>query len=233
LDTSKDINYILFRSKARKRTISIQVMADGRVVIRAPYRTSQREIDRFFIAKTEWVKKKLLERENSPRKDAGKPVAFISGEKFLYLGEFYPLEFHNIDGRKSPLCLYRGIFMLDENRAADARTLFIKWYKDEARRLLEDRVNYYSSSLELFPKGIRITSAQSRYGSCSPDNKLSFTWRLVMSPLDVIDYIIIHELMHIKEKNHSRRFWDLVKASVPDYKRHNLWLKEYGHFLRI
>jgi predicted metal-dependent hydrolase len=233
LDTSKDINYILFRSNKRKRTIAVQVMADGKVVIRAPYRTTQGEIDRFFKAKTPWVKKKLIERENSARKFGEKPIGFIPGEKFLYLGEFYPLEFHNIDGRKSPLCLSHGIFMLDEDRAADARTLFIKWYKDEAKRLLEDRVTYYSKNFGLFPKGIRITNAQFHYGSCSPENKLSFTWRLVMSPLAVIDYIIVHELMHIKEKNHSGKFWDLVEAAIPDYKRHKHWLKEHVHFLRI
>lgn len=229
----KEIAYSLIRSKKRKRTISLRVMPDGRVVIRAPHRAPQEEIDRFYQAKTAWVKKKLVERENNTQRNAGKPVAFIPGERFLYLGEWYPLEIQDTNGRKTPLSLSWGTFVLDEKRAEDVKDLFIRWYKDEAKRLFTDRTNFYSKNLGLFPKGIRITSAQFRYGSCSPENKLSFTWRLVMSPLAVIDYVIVHELMHIKEKNHSGRFWGLVEAATPDYRMHKIWLRENGHLLKF
>jgi predicted metal-dependent hydrolase len=208
-------------------------MQDGRIVMQVPYRTSQEEIDSFFNAKASWVEKKLMERESDTKRDSGKPATFIPGEKFLYLGEEYPLEIQNTNNRKTPLNLSRGTFILDKTKTGRARDLFVKWYKNEAKKLLEYRVNYYSKNLGLFPKDIRITSAQFRYGSCSPDNKLSFSWRLVMSPLAVMDYVIIHELMHIKEKNHGGRFWELVETAMPDYKKHRHWLRDHGHFLRF
>jgi predicted metal-dependent hydrolase len=229
----KEIVYSLIRSKKRKRTLSLRIMQDGRVIMQVPYRTSQEEIDSFFEAKTAWVKKKLLERESRVQRDAVKPIAFIPGERFLYLGEWYPLEFQNTNGSRIPLSLSWGTFVLDETRAEQARDFFIKWYKAEAKRLLADRVNYYSNNLVLSPKSIRITSALLRYGSCSPDNKLSFSWRLVMTPLAVMDYVIIHELMHIKEKNHSARFWGLVESAMPDYKKHRHWLRDHGHLLKV
>jgi hypothetical protein len=229
----KEISYSLIRSKKRKRTISLRVTTDRRIVIRAPHKTPLEEIDRFFQTKTEWAKKKLSEMENSAGKNAGKPIAFLPGERFLYLGEWYPLEIKDTNGGKTPLSLSWSAFVLDEKRTDQAKDLFIRWYKEEAKRLFIERVNYYSNNFGFSPKGIGITSAQYRYGSCSPDNKLSFSWRLIMSPLTVIDYVIIHELMHIKEKNHSERFWALVESTMPDYKKHRHWLRENGHILRI
>jgi hypothetical protein len=96
-----------------------------------------------------------------------------------------------------------------------------------------ERVAYYSRQLSLFQEGIKITSAHYRYGSCSSKNRLSFTWRLVMAPLAVIDYIIIHELIHIKVKNHSKAFWDSVGTVMPDFRTHKRWLKENGHSLKL
>jgi len=208
-------------------------MHDGSIIMQVPYRTSQEEIDKFFKDKTSWIKKKLLERKNNIQKDILQPKAFIPGERFLYLGEWYPLEVQDTIGRKNPLSLSWGRFVLDEKRADQAKDLFIRWYKDEAKRLFADRANYFSKSLGFFPKCIKITRGQFRYGSCSPDNKLSFSWRLIMSPLTVIDYVIVHELMHIKEKNHSGRFWCLVESAIPDYKKHKIWLRENGHLLKL
>ena len=225
--------YSLIRSRKRRRTISLRIMPDGRAVIRAPIRTPQREIDSFFKAKSEWVQKKLLERERLQQKDGETPKRFIAGDKFLFLGEWYPLEIESMNGRKTPLSLLWSTFVLDEHRAGEAKELFVKWYKMEAKRLFAERVSHYSKKLLLSPNGVKITSAQFRYGSCSPDNSLCFSWRLIMAPLTIIDYIIIHELVHIKEKNHSKRFWSSVAAAMPDYRSHRLWLKKHAHLLIV
>jgi predicted metal-dependent hydrolase len=230
---NKDITYLLIRSRKRKRTISMRILSDGRIIIRAPHRTPKEEIDSFFHAKNSWVKRKLAEREKSSQGSIEQPTAFVPGEKFLYLGDWYPLEIQDTNSAKNQLSLYRGIFLLSKKSADQAKDLFVRWYKNQAKNLFEDRVNYYSKNFGFFPKSIKITSAKFRYGSCSPDNKLSFTWRLIMAPLVVIDYVIIHELMHIKEKNHSGKFWNLVEAEMPEYRSHRIWLKEQGHLLRI
>ena len=213
--------------------MTIRIKADGAVEVRVPYKTLQRDIDAFFREKTPWVHKILKEREGRLRGEAAQPKQFVSGEIFLYLGERYPLELCDTNGRRDALILSYGKFLFDEKRTGKAEEIFVNWYKKRARELFMERVAHYGRQLSLFHEGIKITSAYYRYGSCSHHNRLSFTWRLLMAPLVVIDYIIIHELIHIKIKNHSKEFWDSVRIAMPDFKTHKLWLKENGHSLKL
>lgn len=224
------LNYQLIRSKKRRKTISLHIKEDRRIYIYAPYRTPKWEIERFIKEKRSWIVKKMSEKERSI-KEAEK--AFIPGEKFLYLGESYPLEIEESSNRKVPLKLSFGKFVLDKDHIEEAKDLFIQWYKKEAKARIIERIDFYSNRLQLFSKGIRITSAKYRWGSCSRDNRLSFSWRIIMASLSIIDYILIHELVHIKEKNHSKRFWNYLESILPDYRKHRLWLKKNGHAIRF
>jgi len=224
------LDYELIRSRKRRRTISLQVKEGGRVVIRAPFHTPKWEIERFIERKHSWIVGKLSEKEKQA-KQAQKP--FLPGEKFLYLGERYPLEIRESHHKESPLRLSFGNFVLQKDCVENARDLFVEWYKKEAEEKIAERINYYSRNVHLFPKGIRITSAKSRWGSCSRDNRLSFSWRIVMASLAVMDYILIHELVHIREKNHSAKFWATLESILPDYRKHRLWLRENGHLLEL
>ena len=200
------------------------------MVIRAPFHTPKWEIERFIERKHSWIVGKLSEKEKQA-KQAQKP--FLPGEKFLYLGERYPLEIRESHHKESPLRLSFGNFVLQKDCVENARDLFVEWYKKEAEEKIAERINYYSRNVHLFPKGIRITSAKSRWGSCSRDNRLSFSWRIVMASLAVMDYILIHELVHIREKNHSAKFWATLESILPDYRKHRLWLRENGHLLEL
>lgn len=220
----------LIRSRKRRKTLSLQIQENGRVVLSVPYHTPKGEIERFIEERESWIAKKISEKERSIRENK---KVFIPGETFLYLGESYPLEIREPDRYEPPLKLSFGKFILDQDRIEEARDLFIHWYKKEAQEAIAGRADYYSHRLHLFPKGIRITSAQSRWGSCARDNRLSFSWRVILAPLAIVDYVLIHELSHIKEKNHSRSFWGNVASVLPDYKRRRLWLKENGHRLRL
>jgi predicted metal-dependent hydrolase len=217
----------LIRSRKRRKTISLHIKEDGKIVVYAPYRTPKWEIEKFFNEKESWIVEKRSEKERSI-KEAEK--AFISGKKFLFLGELYPLEIQD-NNKEPPLKLSFGKFVLDKNHIEEARDLFIKWYKEEAKERIIGRIDYYSKRLQLFPKGVKITSAKYRWGSCSRDDRLSFSWRMIMASFSIIDYILIHELVHIKEKNHSKRFWNYLESVHPDYKKHRLWLKENGNSL--
>jgi predicted metal-dependent hydrolase len=224
------LNYQLKRSKKRIKTISLQIKEDGHIAIYAPYHTPKGEIEKFLDNNQSWILKKLSEKESSIKKVE---KAFLPGETFFYLGELYPLDIQESDFKGSPLKLSFGKFILEENRVGEARDLFIKWYKKEAAENLTRRIDYYSHRLQLFPKGIKITSAKHRWGSCSRNNRLSFSWRMIMAPLSAIDYILIHELVHIKEKNHSKRFWNYLESILPEYREHKRWLKEKGHLLQL
>jgi predicted metal-dependent hydrolase len=224
------LSYHLIKSKKRRRTISLQIKEDGKIVIMAPYHTPKWEIEKFVEGKQSWIVEKISEKEKQI-KEAEK--TFLPGERFLYLGEWYPLEIHESNQKKPPLKLSYGNFILNKDHIEEARDLFIQWYKREAKEKIVGRIGYYSNRLHLFPKGIKITNAKSRWGSCSRDNRLSFSWRMIMASLAAIDYILIHELVHIREKNHSKRFWSTLESILPDYRKHRLWLKENGHLLEL
>jgi hypothetical protein len=220
----------LIRSRRRKRTISLHIKEDGRIVLYVPYRTPAGEIEGFIKEKESWIVEKLSEKEKE-RKEAEK--TFLPGERFLYLGESYPLRIDESNSDKSPLKLSFGNFILRKDHLEEARNLFVRWYKKEAKEKIEGRIHYFSDRLQLFPKGLKITSARYRWGSCSRDSRLSFSWRIIMAPLRIIDYVLIHELVHIKEKNHSKRFWTSLGTILPNYREQRIWLKQNGHTLRL
>ena len=199
-------------------------------MIRAPHKASKREIEEFIREREAWVVEKLTEQKEL-RRELQK--VFEPGEKFLYLGESYPLEIDESDRKELPLKLSFGKFVLNRNHVEEARDLFIEWYKGEAKEKIEGRVRYYSDRFHLLPKGTKITGAKSRWGSCSRENRLSFSWRIIMAPLRIVDYILVHELVHIKEKNHSWNFWEALEKILPDYRERKTWLKDNGHKLSL
>ena len=111
--------------------------------------------------------------------------------------------------------------------------VFEKWYRARALQVLSERVNLLAARFGFRYEKLRITSARTRWGSCSSRGTLSFVWRLVMAPLEVIDYVVIHELTHLKIKNHSAQFWAEVARLMPAYKSSRDWLKKNGHFLTL
>jgi predicted metal-dependent hydrolase len=228
----KEIDYDLVRSRKRRKTLLLTIERDGRVVMRVPYHTPEREIEAFFNGKLSWVKKKIDEKKKSIE-SVEYPKQFIAGKKFLYLGEYYPLELREPGKGRGPLALSHGIFFLDNDCTTKARDIFMHWYKERAREIFTERVNFYSRKLDLYPKEIRISSAKTRYGSCTTDNKVFFSFRLVMAPYSKIDYVIIHELVHIKIKNHSQRFWKYMEEVMPEYRKYRKWLKDNSLLLDI
>ena len=224
-----DLTYELIRSKRRTKTLSLQVKKDGTVTMLVPQRVSKREADNFFRQKEEWIRKqltKMSERADSPNTER----KFVAGEKFLYHGEEYPLEM-GAQGSKAGLVLSHGTFILTPGSSDGTRAIFVDWYRNTALRELAERMRHYSSRTGLIPKRITITDARTRYGSCSAANRLSFSWRIIMAPYSVMDYVILHELAHIKVKNHSPRFWDFLETICPGWKEERRWLREHGHRL--
>ncbi len=227
--------FVLIRSPRRCKTMTLRIDRQGRVVIRAPNYTFKREIERFFEQNRSWVAKKLAERRAIERQS--RPKKFVSGEEFLFLGKSYPLhlaeETEETSGKIPTLSLSSRRFRLPRNYAAKARDLFIMWYKAKAWEIITERVLHVSKKLGLTPRGTRIMTARSQWGSCWPDNSLSFNWKLVMARLPIIDYVVAHELFHIKEKNHSHEFWAALESFMPDYTEHKAWLDNNGHLLNI
>ena len=214
--------------RTRRKTIALIVQPDGSLVVRAPKGVSDREIDRLVKLKEQWIKTKLKEVKRS--RVYSKPKEFVDGEKFWYLGKTYPLKI--VPDLQPPLALRRK-FYLARDAVPHARELFTEWYREQAREQVTQRVEYYTRKHALHYRRIRITSARTRWGSCSSTGNLNFTWRLVMAPPKVIDYVVAHETAHLKVKNHTKYFWTQVKRIMPDYEPYKAWLKGNGWQLTL
>jgi predicted metal-dependent hydrolase len=210
----------LIRSK--RRTLALFIESDGSLIVRAPLRTSGKLIRDFVDSHTLWIEKKQAQA----RAAAALPARqFIPGESFPYLGESYILEV--VKDQKKALML-DGNFKLAERAREDAQKAFQDWYRAQARQVIKERVNFFSTQYNFQYEKLRIGSARTRWGSCSPTGTLSFSWRLILNPMDVVDYVVIHELVHTVVHNHSKRFWKSVEKILPNYKVFNKWLNKNG-----
>ena len=223
--SSSEINEII---RTRRKSIALIVQRDGRLIVRAPLRVSQRSIMDFVQQNASWVEKQRQKMKSLP--PARGIHNFSEGEEFLYLGNTFPLLFKM---KQCPSLALNTHFILDMEKQAQAKTLFEKWYKTQADSLFSERATHLAKEYNFSYKKLRITSARTRWGSCSSRGSINFSWRLVMAPLDVIDYVIIHELVHTVVPNHSPTFWKRVEQLIPDYKLHRKWLKQNGHLLTL
>ncbi len=217
--------YHLVRSK--RRTLALVIERDGTLVVRAPLRMAEAEVRRFVEAKRNWIERKQAEAA----KEAVIPHRFVDGELFPFLGKLLPLRL--VPDPEPALVMDGHGFRLSRSRQADGRALFVDWYRAQARNYIAARLEYFSHSHNMKPVGLRISSARTRWGSCSRKGTLSFTWRLVMAPPEVMDYVIVHELAHLHEMNHSPAFWALVEKMLPDYQQRRAWLKKNGNALQL
>lgn len=226
------LGYTLLRSRKRRKTLCLQLDKDGRIVIRAPFFTPRQEIDEFFRTKEPWLRNRLREWEKIQAE--GAPRSFSEGETFFFLGEGYPLRIEPAEsGFKGRLLFDSQCFALQQDDIRRGREIFIAWYLKQAEKLLGERLKGFSRQLDLVPRAFRITAARSFWGSCSAADRLAFNWRLIMAPRPVIDYVIVHELQHLVEKNHSPAFWKRVALVLPDYGEQKRWLRKNGPRLNL
>jgi predicted metal-dependent hydrolase len=194
--------------------------------VRSPLRLSLEKIHFFILKHQTWIEKKqAVVQKNSY---LIRPKQFVNGEEFLYLGKVFQLEI--VDGLKT-IKIEANTIKFPQKFLPKAEQHLVKWYKLMAKEIITDRVEIYAEQMGLRFKAIRISSAKTRWGSCSGVNSLSFTWRLMRTPLEVIDYVVIHELAHIKIKNHSKYFWSYVKQILPNYQDYKKQLKAYRDFV--
>ncbi len=209
--------------RSKRKTFALIVEGDGSLVVRAPLRASRAQIERIVEQKAEWIRA----RQEQVRRAAQQfpPRRFAEGEPFLYLGQSYPL--HVVEKQSVPL-VFDGALRIARPALPDAARLLEDWYRRQARQLFEGRVALYARQHGFTYRQVRLSSARTRWGSCGPKGDLNFTWRLVMAPLAVVDYVVLHELVHLVEKNHSPRFWSRLAALFPGYRAPRAWLKDNG-----
>lgn len=214
------LSYNLIRSK--RKTIAIRVTKEGLVEVRAPLKTRQKTIDEFVLSKEEWIQKNI-EKINQLQ-ETRRAFSLNYGDEILLRGKAYTLveglgEMAGFDGH----CFYIPKGLSEDER----KHVVVQIYKRIAKQFLVDRTMFFGKKLGLIPASVKVNSAKTRWGSCSSKNSINFSWRLIMATDEVIDYVIVHELAHIRELNHSPMFWGVVGSILPDYKTRQKMLKEF------
>ena len=214
------LKYNLVRSN--RKTISIRVTKDGLVEIRAPLKIRKKAIDDFVLLKQEWILKNVAKANEL--KESRRAFSLDYGDDILLRGKPYPLveglgEMAGFDGH----CFYIPKGLSSEDR----KQVVIQIYKRVATQYLGDRAMHFGKKIGLIPVSVKVNNAKTRWGSCSSKKSINFSWRLIMAPDQVIDYVIVHELAHLQELNHSPRFWGLVESILLDYKNRQKELKEF------
>jgi len=212
------ITYTLTRS-ARK-TIALHVR-DGSIEVRAPFKSPKSVIDNFVLSKEKWIEDKLLYFSDRAKHRASFHLDY--GESILYRGKNYPLE-SRLDGFVG---FEDATFYIPPNLTyPQIKEACIKLYRSLAKQEIVSRTKFFAEQMSVSPSAIRVNSAKTRWGSCSSKKSLNFSWRLIMADDDLIDYVVVHELAHLLEMNHSARFWRIVESVLPDYRFRKIRLRE-------
>ena len=214
--------------RTRRKTFALIVQRDGSLLVRAPLRATEQQIQELVQKKEKWIKGKQEVARQYYHKTL--PREYVNGAGFTYLGKSYKLAV--VENQPEPLTL-SDQFYLSRSALPVAKSVFKEWYKQHAFQVIAGRVEWYSSRNGYSYQRVRVTEARTRWGSCGPRGSLNFSWRLVMAPMRVIDYVVIHELVHLKEKNHSKAYWNKVKLLMPDYQQQIDWLNANGHTLSL
>lgn len=210
----KQINVNVQYGKRDK--LSLHMDSIGFITVKAPKDTTDDVVVAIVKQQSKW----LLDRLN--RIEAAKKISKIKEyqkeEQFLYLGKTYLLneliETENLDSEQLKMNLK-------------------KFYVIAAKKVITDRIMRYQQQLRVKPKSVEIVESSTKWGSCSSDKKLTFNYRLAMAPVEVIDYVIVHELCHLNHMNHDRSFWRLVGSVLPDYKKKEEFLARYGQYMTL
>jgi predicted metal-dependent hydrolase len=222
-----DLVYTIQRS-AQRRKLTITVERDRSVVVHAPEGISDEEVEKRVHAKRQWIYEKI----NHPQKYRELPHApgkeLVSGESALYLGRRYRIEVVDVSLTGIQLDQHFAVPAVPAKERVQAMRA---WYVTQADEIITPRVAMHAHALGVVVAGVKIVDSHYRWGSCTVKDIVTFNWRLIKAPMFVIDYVIVHELAHLIESNHTARFWNVVRAQSPAMEKAKAWLKENGQLL--
>jgi predicted metal-dependent hydrolase len=232
---STRIDYSVIRSKRRKKTIQITLDANEGVLVAAPLRAAAKVVEDVVRRRAGWIVRKSTESVLCAR-----PKQFVSGESLPYLGRQVRLFVEHDSSRRVDVRFDHWSFRIgvpahlngDDRRPAIAKAVAV-WYRRRAQARLEARVERWAGIIGCPTPRVLTRDQRQRWGSCGPDGTLRFNWRIVMAEPALIDYVVVHELMHIRIRNHSQGFWAAVAGAMPDFKLRRKRLRETGPYLSV
>lgn len=227
-----EIKYELIYRK--RKTAEIRVIPPNNVRLIVPIKTKGIIIKEILLKRGDWILNKLNDLKDKEYEVTEKK--FFQGEKFLLKGKEYSLSIKVCDEYKKCKVYVCDNQLIVNTKKYDKELIkksIIKWYKAQGLDYINERINYYSDICGKVPNEVKVKEQKRRWGSCSSKGKLMFNWRIIMAPVDVIDYIVVHEMCHLIHLNHSKEYWNLVSSIMYNYKEKKLWLKNNGIKLNI
>lgn len=208
----------------RRKTVSIFIERNGSVKVLAPATASNEKVEAAVKSKEYQIFSKIAKWKELNQGKVNRE--FVNGQSFLYLGRNYRLKL--TENQDVPLKISGGFFHLDKKYLAKADKVFKDFYRDKALTKIQERLKLIEEKFTHKPIAIKVLELQNRWASWTPKNGLNFHWKCIMAPVSVLDYIIIHEMVHLKHPNHSTEFWNELDKKMPDYREHENWLKRNG-----
>ena len=207
------------------------------MMVSAPARMDKKTLELMIEERLPWAERRLAKLAADYQR-LGLPKGFVGGELFPYLGRHYPLTLIVAGNSRQPKCfLAEDRFIIeirdrDEDKQRDTiKKALLKWYRSQAEKDLINSVNRWAPFVGQASVFAQIRNQKTRWGSCSRTGKISLNWRLVMLPPEVLAYVVVHELCHLIEPNHSPRFWAVVAKAIPHYKQRRTLLRRHSAYL--
>ncbi|MEG6584616.1 M48 family metallopeptidase [Dendrosporobacter sp. 1207_IL3150] len=215
----------------KRKTIQLKIVGPNMIQISAPTKTPKDDICAVIQSKKKWLIEKLDHLQKLSENPINKSLSH--GSEILFMGTSYLLQYDHISNCLPSVQRESGIIRISLNESSNPNSLLKKWYIDQATQLLYERTTHWSKKIGVQPKRVVLKEQKSRWGSCSSLGNINLNWRIIMGPNEIIDYVIVHEICHLIELNHSSKFWHLVNLYLPNYKECRGWLKQNGCLLSL
>lgn len=218
--------------RPRRLHPAIQITPPATVTVLLPVGFDPNKIEALLHRKARWLLKHLAQAEGAPVSSK----AFVSGEGYRFLGREYRLNvilkkistLATVDMVGEELIITIRESSPQGRQYPGVRSSLVSWYRHQAGNILRERVDKFSAIVGAKASNMRLTELKTRWGYCRSDGLIAFNWRIIQAPLPVIDYIIVHELVHLRHPHHRKDFWNAVRVIIPDYESHKGWLREHG-----
>jgi predicted metal-dependent hydrolase len=224
----RDIDYQLLPGTDRKTT-DIVIERNGIVTVRPPKGFSPEQVDAVVESKRLWIYRNLAEWRDLNATAVVRE--WVNGETFLYLGRSYRLAL--VAGQEDDLQLKEGRFclkrdLIEQGGEAAAKSAFEAFYREKGEKRISERVAYFAPKVGVCPSGTAVRALGYRWASCTKNGSLAFHWKCMMAPPKIIDYMVVHELCHLHQRNHTDAYWNEVDKVMPDFGERKMWLKKHG-----
>ena len=213
--------------RSKRKTLSLTVLKDGNVIVKAPLNMKDEIINRFVEDKQKWIREKLM----AVKENINKFEDFIGYKTFLIYGNRYKI----VKSQVKQIETNDKFEIIIPQKIEDSKLIktLVLWYKKLAKKILTERLKFIEDRVRLKSNMIRFSDSKGRWGSCNSFGTIHLNWRVIMLPPKIIDYVIVHELCHLKEMNHSKEFWNLVGKFMPEYQTQKKQIKEYSFLLGL